>query len=896
MKQSYTPTFLHLSFIFMKLIKIRALGCAEKVMPAGKTQKTFLAIFFCTCLYLLPQAQPCVDPVVNLGPDVTQCGGSVMLDAGNAGSDFSWSDGSTGQMLNVTVTGTYSVTVTNQPSCTASATVNITINPVPVADLGADIHHCDSSFRDILFVTIPETTYQWSTGDTTQQIAATAAGNYAVLVTNVYGCTAFDDVNIFSHPSPVVNLGPDQTSCGTPVPLSGGIHNSYLWSTGATTASILATTTGAYSLTVTNTFNCSTSGIVNVLFHPVPLLGGNKTDSICPFSTADLTGYYVTQGWTVNYGVPNPSAVPPGVYPITVTNQFNCPANATITIHTRQAPNLGADVSDAICPFTTADLTSYFNTAGWTVSYLHSDNLPVATPRSVADGSYIVMATNAGGCRDTATVTITLSPKPNLGNDLTDSICGGYGYDLTALLPNQGYSSYIWNVQQPDSVAPGHYTLIVSNASGCRDTVNVHIAQRRQPVVTLDMPSDICYNEPRFTLTGGSPAGGTYYINGIQDTAFDAAWLGLTNPHRLVYVYTNTSGCTDSAVMIITVRPQPFINTLLPPDLCLSSTPINLLDYFKISPGGSPGIHYFSGRGVSGNFFYPVLTPNSNPITITDVYIDIYGCIDTSDYDVTVLTPVNVKLISSEPSHAICEGESVTFTASGADTYLFYINGQPVNQQPSGDPAFTTSTLQDKDIITVVGYNACSSDTSAPFVYDVHPLPFVDAGTDTTIPFGTSIQLNGDARGDGLVMYEWRPSNHLNFPTLPNPTFNGPDSVLLYLYATDANGCVGFDSLYIHVFVPDSIELPNIITPDGDGKNDTWKIPSRIDLTGSNLIIFNRWGTKVYEVTGYSNEWGGTNQSGEALPDGTYYYVFRVPSQNNYIYRGAINVLNGLAK
>src|ERR1043166_8894421 len=75
-------------------------------------------------------------PIVNLGADVTQCGGSVTLDAQNAGSTYLWSDASANQTLSVNASGTYDVTVTDANGCSNSDTAMITINALPVVNLG----------------------------------------------------------------------------------------------------------------------------------------------------------------------------------------------------------------------------------------------------------------------------------------------------------------------------------------------------------------------------------------------------------------------------------------------------------------------------------------------------------------------------------------------------------------------------------------------------------------------------------------------------------------------------------------------------------------------------------------------------------------------------------------
>jgi len=90
-------------------------------------------------------AAPCTPPVVNLGQPIVQCGGTVTLDAGNSGSTYLWSNNSTSEFLQVDTSGTYSVIVTNAPNCSASGSVNVTINPVPVVNLGTNISQCGGS-------------------------------------------------------------------------------------------------------------------------------------------------------------------------------------------------------------------------------------------------------------------------------------------------------------------------------------------------------------------------------------------------------------------------------------------------------------------------------------------------------------------------------------------------------------------------------------------------------------------------------------------------------------------------------------------------------------------------------------------------------------------------------
>jgi gliding motility-associated-like protein len=71
--------------------------------------------------------------------------------------------------------------------------------------------------------------------------------------------------------------------------------------------------------------------------------------------------------------------------------------------------------------------------------------------------------------------------------------------------------------------------------------------------------------------------------------------------------------------------------------------------------------------------------------------------------------------------------------------------------------------------------------------------------------------------------------------------------------------------------------IPNVFTPDGSGKNDAFVIWGLDGFPGSDLYVYNRWGSLVFESTNYRNNWRGTD-----LPDGVYYYIFKRSDGENY--------------
>ena len=211
--------------------------------------------------------------MVDLGADQEFCMGDVInvtFDAGNTGSSYVWSNGSTNQTLTVTSAGTYWVAVVSPTGCLGTDTVEVIEVAAPVVALG------DSSVCDGATLTLDAgagfATYAWSTSATTHTIDVMTAGTYTVTVTNAAGCESVDS-SIVSVSTVSVSV-PDVTACeGTTVQLDAGAgYASYAWSTGATTQSIDVTTSDDYIITVSNADGCTATDTATVLFNPLPVV------------------------------------------------------------------------------------------------------------------------------------------------------------------------------------------------------------------------------------------------------------------------------------------------------------------------------------------------------------------------------------------------------------------------------------------------------------------------------------------------------------------------------------------------------------------------------------------------------------------------------------------------
>ena len=829
-------------------------------------------------------------PVVGIyiSPAGFICADSLVTLNGTGASTYQWNNGVTdGVSFIPPVTATYTVTGTDQNGCTGTDSTLIVVHNNPIANVGPNVSQCggfvplDAGNPDSLTYH-----YLWSDNETTKTIIASTSGDYAVTVTTQFGCRAFSQKNVYIKPSPIVNLGSDTTQCGGNIALNAGNPgDTFNWSTGETTQTIIVSSTSAYSVTVTDpNSSCSGSSSINVIINAVPSVNlGPDINQCGGTAVLDAGNQGASYAWSNLATTETITARSSGTYVVTVTNA-NCSGTGSVSVYINSVPvvNLGPDVRQC-SGHVTLDAGNNNFTYLWSTS--SDSNIIIAD----STATYYVSVTDPNTlCTSTDSIHVTIDTLPvvNLGTDTTQ--CGG---SITLNAGNAG-SVYLWSdgssADTLSVTASGTYRVTVTNSNGCTGTGSIFVVINPIPVVTLSLPANVCSTASPFALSGGLPMGGIYYeADSIISTfAPNQQGVGL---HEITYVFSNVFGCSDSDSASIFVRPQPGITTTPIPYICTTSAEINLNNYF--SPAGG----FYFGVGVSSNLFYPSLAP-AGMDTIVDIYTDNFGCKDTAAYPLNVHPPVHVTLTSSVADFTICQNQSITFTSTGATDYQFYVNGV-AQGAPSTDSTFTTTTLANHSEVIVIGSNPCSVDTSEPIIIDVINPPVVYAGNDTTITLGQTVQLHGIATGTGSLVYEWTPGNGLNFVNVPNPTYSGSDSITFTLKATDTYGCADSAKVSVYVFIPDNVQLPTVITPNGDGYNDIWKLNAKIDLDGSHLVIFDRWGQVVYETENYANNWGGTYKStGQLLPDGTYYYVLKVPAQHNHVYEGPINIISGSTK
>jgi hypothetical protein len=393
-----------------------------------------------------------------LGADRAVCGNTT-LDAGNAGAAFVWSTGATTQTLNVTTSGTYSVTVT-QGGCSSTDNVVITVNPAPSVNLGPDQTVCGSTTLD---AGNPGATYLWSTGATTQTISVSTSGNYSVTVT-ANGCDATDDVQVTITPAPVVNLGPDISTCATNATLDAGNPGlTFNWSTGESTQTISVTVDGIYWVDVTDG-SCTTRDSINVALNTGALtvnLGADRTICDGASVTLDAGNPGASYVWSTGATTQTITVSASGTYSVTVS-QNGCTGTDEVQVTVNALPTASITAPDTTIT-ASATAISGIGSAGASLGWNFGSDASPATatgagPHNVTwstpGNKTLTLTAIANGCTTTVTQTIFV----NQGTGLAPAFA-----QFVRVYPNPSHGQFTLEALLPEALET---ELLVTSLTG----------------------------------------------------------------------------------------------------------------------------------------------------------------------------------------------------------------------------------------------------------------------------------------------------------------------------------------------------------------------------------------------------------------------------------------------
>ncbi|MEX2233191.1 MAG: PKD domain-containing protein, partial [Cyclobacteriaceae bacterium] len=762
--------------------------------------------------------------------------------------------------------GTYTVVLTIRNKCetpVGTFTQDVVINDVPPDPTTAVVLCTGSAVLDANPQDLPNFSYIWSTGDSTETITVNQQAMYTVTVTDGLGCST-DGTFLAADNRPQVDLGPNTTICqNTPVaPLDAQNPGAvYAWelngapSGNTQTHTVTTSSFGLfeYKVQVTDPVtNCFVRDSTTFTINETPTFTATNNSPIaCNTDTGEITLNFITPLSSLfSYFISGITPVPPG------TDQ---PSGTSFTT----LPNLdggtyGITVTDQVSGCASATTTN-----------IDEDGLTVtASPNNSCDPINL-------------DVQVTLTSGPLVGSLVYRVIDNATGLEIsdgtgssptlnfttaTAGLPSNN-QQYVVEITTP---APSNCT-----ASSAPVPVN------QSPTVPVTLSSDPCAEPVTITATGGNswlwsgpgtiadPAASTLSVTGLSQGS-----------HTFLLTVSDAVSCPLDTAITVNVN-NNITASFAQSDQCTDQVILTAL------PAGPYTYRWFR-NGVlipGGQQIIAGLADDGIPYRV-DVLNTVSGCIFSSpDQIVNVSGELDFTLAATPP----CEGQPFTLTATPNQTGVTFeweLNGTVLSGQTSATLVETRGGLYDVTVTSAGG--ACSMTQN----FNVVPSPVTEGSLpgsgiicpDPANPDPLTREVTLDA-GPVFTSYNWfRDGSSLGETS---QTFTATQAGTYTVDLINIYGCPSSDETLLIEDCTPRITGPNAFRPSsnvqgsGEFTNRNFKLFTFfIDDADFEVFIFNRWGEMVYHTSERDFRWNGgyNNSAGQALPTGTYTYVVRYRS------------------
>lgn len=824
------------------------------------------------------------EPNFTLGIDQSICDGESYQITANGlagGEQLLWNPAAGLDNPNVSnptatpaATTTYMLGVVDQNGCAAIDDIQITVNPLPVADAGSDQTICDGDATNMAASGAVQ--YSWNPASDladptspTTQASPTATTSYTVTVTDANGCTDTDDMTISVNPLPVIDAGVDEAICDQQsVQLNASGAQDYSWNptTGLDDPLIAnpvfnGSSTALITVTGTDANGCSSTDDVEVTVHPLPVANFDDPADHCLGFLMNIndnsTGNGLIHGWSFGDGNTSTDPAPTHTYTtdgdftidLLVTDANGCQATHSESVTVFPLPNPQMNISDGqeFCEFEEIQFEN--QTAGNFANVLwdFGDNdFLLAFPNTQSnlnDPTFFydnfafspytatLVITDNNGCTNITQSVIIIHDKPEAEFSST-IVCEGFVTDFTdeSTSFSVAVNDWEWNFgdnfgtsaqQNPTYLyqQAGIYTteLIATTAAGCKDTIAHEVIVNPVPKVNVT-GIDTCLNDETVFTNNTFPQDNTI-TNWDWDFGDSNTTTGISAAHTYsdhgiftaTLTATTDSGCVDVGTTDVEVFPNP--EPAFSMETAEGCTPHEVLFINESTIASGSLAQYF------WNLSDTVTSINTNPVQVYP---------DSGYYDVSL---------------------SAT-SAEGCSTEITVQNAVRANITPVAQFEVLKKTVS-----------------------------LLDA------------ELEVDQLSQHALEWYWNLGDGTtSTSSIPNHTYGDPGVYNLVL--TVVNGdCEDTDFGKITVEPIFTFYVPSAFTPNEDGRNETFYGTGEAIQT-YNMKISDRWGELLFESNTKEFGWDGT-YLGKQVEAGTYVYEFYILDiyEEDHIYTGYFQVL-----
>ena len=503
---------------------------------------------------------------------------TLTVTGGTAPYTYAWSNGATTSTITNQPGETVAVTVTDANHCAAVISVTI-INPtqiIPNTRVTNVLCFGDANGAVNLNPSggTPGYTYVWGDGSTNSAISGLAPGTYYFTITDSRGCSTNDSAKVTS-PSALYTSGIlKNVSCNgicdgsiLTTAYGGTLPYTFSWSHGPSTQDVILLCGGSYYLTVTDANQCQVASLY-IIHEPAVLAQTlHVTDNTCYGACNGSLASTPTGGTTPyqylwsNFGTDSlQTGLCAGRYTILLTDSNGCHLNDTVSVGQPAQIVINGTVTNVACSgFNTGAINLAITGGATPFTFAWSNSATTQNLTALVSGPYIVTATDAHGCSQTASFYVNQSEVIHTTASLNQPRCAGGNDGFISVVVTGGIIPYrySWSTSPVQigatatNLTAGTYTLTVTDSIGCSATVSSNLTNPTALSVVTPGLNSRCYNNPSGSVvalaSGGFPPY-NYTLNGVFQTS--DTFSGLAPGHYVVLVM-DANGCQGTGAFNI---------------------------------------------------------------------------------------------------------------------------------------------------------------------------------------------------------------------------------------------------------------------------------------------------------------------------------------------------------
>lgn len=747
---------------------------------------------------------------------------TLTITGGAAGGNVVWNPGGlTGFSVNGLAAGTYTYNYTdNNPGNAFLGTVTISQPPVAMAaSLSVINQSCDgvndgSAVASVTAGGTPNYTYAWSVAGQGNTPIATnlPAGPISVTITDSRNCVAIASGNITGPPSFALSITAIDDSCnqsgtGSASSIVSGGNGGYLysWNNGLPGRAIFGLNAGSYSLTVTDSRGCTISENTTVNEPPVLSLTLNSTDVTCNgFTDGTITA--TASGGNGNYSfnwspaAPNQNSIgslAAGTYYLTVSDVNNCAQNDSVVITQPDSALLVATLASNVSCFGANDGAIQFAILGGTAPYTYLNN-PVATNftlNNLSPNTYAGQVEDANGCLADFSETIT-EPALLVVDTLTTPVTCFGASDATIDLTVSGGTtpySFIWSdtstQQNRTNLAPGNYSVTVTDDNNCSVNINISIALPALVPLPLTVQDATCFGG--FGYAVANPSQGIAIYNFVWSFTSDNTDSVNVVVGNYSVTATASNGCIQETTFTIN-QPAPVPLVIDVTDaLCFGELGIATANP---SEGTAPFDFIWSSNTVNA------ATNNLPAGSYSVSSASSENCLQEGSF--TIAEPTEI-VVSESHTDLLCNNDSsgtINITANGGTGTLQYAWPQNISNTNTANNLNAGSYS-----VSVSDQNNCSVEIE--IVLSEPDTLAITLQSENISCYGLSDANIEATVSGGTPNYQYTIDNGANFQ--PSNIFSNLPEGSYIIVVSDNNNCE--ISSTVNITMPDSLSVAFVI-------------------------------------------------------------------------------------